>query len=347
MRLAPLLLLLLSATAPCPAAAQGDPTEARRHFDAGVQHFQDGRFREALDEFRDAYRIRPHPSVLVNVANCYMELRRPVDAAMMFERYLREAGDIDTERRAELERALGQARAAIATIDVQGPPGTVVFVDGDSIGRVPLRRPVEVNPGPHVIDLRHPNGSVRQERVELATGQAVTVDVTSAETPPPGPAPTTPTPRDPQPPDGSGNDPPAAFGPGDAPPEPEDDGGGLSVPIGTWVAGGVAVVALGLGIAFGATALSQQSEFDDIVRDIRSRPPGDPMIPELQAEGQAVADAQSSNALAADLMFVTAAVGAGVAVFFLITAPDDDNGGVAAAIAPARGGATLVLAGRL
>ena len=337
-----LFLLCALLVLPAVAAAQDDAARARQHFDAGVRHFQTGEFRQALDSFRDAYRIQPHPSVLVNIANCYMEIGRPVDAAQHFERYLRESGeDVDPEQRAEVERALGQARAAIATIDVTGAPGISVFVDGDAIGRTPLRRPAEVNPGPHVVEMRAPDGALRRDRVGVEPGQSLTID---AGTPPgtepprstegggglPGPGP--------GPSNRSAGEP---IGPGVAP--PPDEGGGLSVPVATWIAGGVAVVALALGVTFGAIALSQQSEFDDIARDIQSRPPGDPAIPDLQAEGRAVADAQAANALVADLMIITAVAAAGVAVVFLLTSDDDEAPTATAGIAPLPDGAALTL----
>ena len=338
-----LFLLFALLLAPASAAAQDDAAQARQHFDAGVRHFQSGEFRLALDEFRDAYRIRPHPAVLVNIANCYMEINRPVDAAQNFERYMREAGDVDPAQRADVERALGQARAAIATIDVTGGHGIAVFVDGDSVGRIPLRRPVEVNPGPHIVELRAPDGALRQDRVTLERGQALTIDAGA----PPSSEPPRPTESGGALP-GPGLGPSAGAGetaplgpPGE--PTPPDDDGGTSIPVATWIAGGLAVVALGLGVAFGAIALSQQSEFDDIARDIQSRPASDPAIPDLQAEGRAVADAQAANALVADLMFITAVAAGGVAVLFLLTS-DDDAPSTTASIAPLDRGAAFTLA---
>src|SRR5688572_7168726 len=112
------LVLLLAVAAPA-AEAQDTAAQARARFDAGVQLFQRADYTRALDAFRDAYRIRPHPAVLVNIANCYLNMQRPVEAALNFERYLREsAQNLDPARRTEVETALGRARTMIATIEV-------------------------------------------------------------------------------------------------------------------------------------------------------------------------------------------------------------------------------------
>src|SRR5690349_18880551 len=134
------VLALVTILSTASAEAQDQAAQARARFEAGVQLFQRNDFARALDAFRDAYRIRPHPTVLVNIANCYLNLQKPVEAAENFERYLRESGqNIEPARRTEVETALGRARTMIATIEVDAPPGTAVFVDGDQVGRTPLR----------------------------------------------------------------------------------------------------------------------------------------------------------------------------------------------------------------
>ncbi len=326
-RFASTVVLMAALVVPAHALAQDDAAEARRHFDAGVRLFQAGDFGRALDEFRDAYRIRPHPSVLVNMANCYVEMGRPVEASEHFERYLRESGEVAPERRAEVERALGQARAALGQVRVEGPPGSMIFLDGASMGQTPLSRPAEVNPGPHIVELRHPDGSVQEERVEVERGGSVTVHSRPGEEA--GTTHPTDTSR------GLGAPGPGAAESGPAPASaPPPSEGGLRVPLLTWVAGGVAVGALAVGIAFGAAALSQEAEFDDVVAEIHALPPDHPDIADLQADGEAVADAQRANALAADLFFVGAAAAAGVAVYFLVTGQDDEPPAATVGVGP-------------
>ena len=80
--------LLLSTVLIGTVHAQGADREvARRHFERGVALYEAENFDGALEEFRAAYEAQPHPSVLVNIANCYARTNRPVraisDARMM------------------------------------------------------------------------------------------------------------------------------------------------------------------------------------------------------------------------------------------------------------------------
>src|SRR5687768_3777957 len=85
-----------------PVSAQDAAEDARAQFDAGVAAFAEERYADALAAFKAAYELRPHPVVLVNIANCHMELGEPVEASALFERYLREA-DPDDRRRPDVE----------------------------------------------------------------------------------------------------------------------------------------------------------------------------------------------------------------------------------------------------
>src|SRR6478609_6664356 len=44
---------------------------ARQNFQTGVAAYQRGDFSVALEAFLTAYRLAPHPTVRVNIANCY------------------------------------------------------------------------------------------------------------------------------------------------------------------------------------------------------------------------------------------------------------------------------------
>ncbi len=328
------------------AAAQ----DARALFDSGVASFEAGRFEEALRSFEQAYATRPHPSVLVNIANCHLELGRPVEAAGYFERYLREAGNtIDQARRSQVERELANARVAIATLEVDAADGTVIQIDGRTAGATPLGRPIEVNPGPHAIDLRFPSGGAQHEELTFERGAARRLTGTATpepiETPPPVDQTTAPMPHD-VPPTETPRD-HETFGMGSRSDRVDDGGDEDEISPVVWVAGGASILCLGVGIAFGATALAQKDEFEGIAADIQSRTADDPMVATLQAEARAVDDARASNALTADLFFLGAAAAATVAVVVLVTdGDDDDDERVHATIAPTQDGAAIVANGR-
>ncbi len=170
-----LLLSAAAGTAPSVAWAQ-NPSEARVAFQEGVQNFGARRFAEALVSFQRAYRIRPHPSVMVNIANCYLALEQPLEAISWFERYLHDASGVTPEQRAQIERTVAEARQRLATLNIQAiPPGVEVYIDGTSIGVAPLRGPREVAAGPHVIEARASNGASAQYQARLDPGRSLTI----------------------------------------------------------------------------------------------------------------------------------------------------------------------------
>jgi tetratricopeptide (TPR) repeat protein len=159
------------------AQAQNASAEARAAFQEGVRQFSDRHFAEALEAFRRAYRTRPHPSVLVNIANCYLALEDPRQAISYFERFLGDpTNNASPQQRGEIQQALLNARRRLAQVQVfVQPAGAEVFVDGDLVGSAPLRRPLELGPGPHVIEARHQGSVTQQYQARLEPGAQLTI----------------------------------------------------------------------------------------------------------------------------------------------------------------------------
>ena len=168
--------LVLAVLSRCPRAV-AQTNEARAAFQAGVQAYAGQHYAEALESFRTAYRIRPHPSVLVNLANCYVALNRPQDAISTFERFLNDPTVTPSQQqRTEIATALAEARRHLATINVLVfPPGAEVYLDGDLAGTSPLRRPLQTGPGPHVIEARQAGGGTIQHQARVEGGGTVTL----------------------------------------------------------------------------------------------------------------------------------------------------------------------------
>ena len=161
-----LSVLCLSAAAiaviPCVAAAQTPPSaaarqEAGRHFRAGVQSYERGDYAAALAEFQRAYRIAPHHSVRVNIANCFLHLGRPIDALNHFESFIAEAtsaGGIPPQQRREVESQISELRGQIAEVSVRIDPSSVrdpiITVDGQTANASGV---VRMMSGRHVIEV--------------------------------------------------------------------------------------------------------------------------------------------------------------------------------------------------
>jgi hypothetical protein len=181
----PALLVVLLAIAPATALAQpteSTPTEpvemveARQRFDRGVEAYARHDFAGALGEFQRAYRLRPHPSVLVNLANCELELGRNLEAARHFEQFLRDSSDASPEQREEVERTLARAKAGLASLAfLITPAGSTITFDREALGQVDEQTPVTVSPGRHVVRAVLPGYLTAERIVTLDPGQRAEV----------------------------------------------------------------------------------------------------------------------------------------------------------------------------
>jgi len=115
--------------------------------------------------------------VLVNIANCYLALEDPRQAISYFERFLGDpTNNASPQQRGEIQQALLNARRRLAQVQVfVQPAGAEVFVDGDLVGSAPLRRPLELGPGPHVIEARHQGSVTQQYQARLEPGSQLTI----------------------------------------------------------------------------------------------------------------------------------------------------------------------------
>ncbi|MEZ4393524.1 MAG: hypothetical protein R3A48_20840 [Polyangiales bacterium] len=115
--------------------------------------------------------------MLVNIANCYLALEDPHQAISYFDRFLSDpTNNASPQQRQEIQQALLSARRRLAQVNVVViPAGAEVFVDGDLVGSAPLRRPVELGPGPHVVEARRAGAATQQYQARLEAGSQLTV----------------------------------------------------------------------------------------------------------------------------------------------------------------------------
>jgi hypothetical protein len=137
------------------ALAQEDREAARAEFERGRSAFEAGAFREALDHFQEAYRLAPHPNVRVNIANCYDQLDRPIEALVHFEHFLTEADRPPPAQRREVESAIARLRQRVGTLTLQiTPDGAQITIDGTETRRAPVAEPVRVVAGSHTVEVQ-------------------------------------------------------------------------------------------------------------------------------------------------------------------------------------------------
>ena len=112
-------VLLTVATSGQAWSGQGSDAErvrsARAHYEQAVSHYNLDEFAPALAEFREAYRLKPDPSFLFNIAQCHRKLGENAAALDFYRKYLRSLPD--APNRPEIERMIAELRERGAEAD--------------------------------------------------------------------------------------------------------------------------------------------------------------------------------------------------------------------------------------
>jgi hypothetical protein len=263
---AAVLISLLPHTVALPALAQpadNDATtvQARARFKEGVEAFDKGRYEEARLAFLQAYTLKKHPAVLLNLAQSTAKSNRPLEAAGYFKQYLKEATTATPQQKKDAETGLAEVRTKIGQISVVAPPGTEVTIDDQKVGTTPLEIQ-DVEPGQHTV-----KGGSQTVTVTAAVGQKTEARLFPSEKPAPPPPPAEPPPAQPAK--------PAEPAKPVEPPKPaEEKPGAFSAPDPMWpVYVGLGVTGVGAvgAILFGIFKSQAQSKADDVAADIRTK----------------------------------------------------------------------------
>ncbi|MCC6647949.1 MAG: hypothetical protein IT374_20580 [Polyangiaceae bacterium] len=268
--------------APARALAQEDPAvtaEARKRFQEGVRLFDEKKFELARAAFLQAYALKKHPDVLLNLAQAEMLSGKAFEAAGHFKEFLRDPATASHPKRAEAEKGLADARGRIGRIQIAvDVPDAELYLDGKKIGTSPLGEPLDVTPGPHVVEAKKGDkagsqgvmaaeGKITMAQLNLGGGGAVVAPVpVPAPKDEPKPAPPKDEPR-PAPPSEPAAD--ARFSTSGGDREKFMTWAKRS-PV-AWASGGAAVVGLGMFVLFTKAKGDATSNADDIKDQIKAR----------------------------------------------------------------------------
>jgi len=217
------------------AQASDQVTEvARQRYDEGVKAFDAGRYEDARAAFLQAYSLKRHPAVLLNLGQSELRSGHPEDAGNHLQQFLREHKTATPEQRAVAEKGVADAKKKAGFIVViVDATGADVSIDGTMVGKAPLLDPLFVTHGKHTLFASY-QGKSATVQVDAKPGTAAAANLIigvpgAAPAPAPAPAPATPTPAPaPQPaPTTPISTPPAQPAP--TPPAAEPGGVNLSV----------------------------------------------------------------------------------------------------------------------
>ncbi len=301
-------LFLAACAVPASAAAQGAPAPApapepddltklaRTKFMEGVAAFDAKKYNEARIAFLQAYALKRHPAVLLNLGQSELRLGMVEDGGNHLQQFLRDHKEASEDQKTAAREGISEAQRrtgfAIVIVNVDGAE---LFVDNAPIGTSPLLDPYFVKPGKHELRATKDGGTATTSfTAVLGSVTPVNITVAGAAAPPaPVPSPTpTPAPAQPvpapmpgamppypnpgaMPQPGMGPQPqPGMFGPQ----PPQGDTGGrrnffswyTDKPI-AWALTGVAGLGVIGTVGFGIGAGVKKSEADDVISQIQAQ----------------------------------------------------------------------------
>jgi tetratricopeptide (TPR) repeat protein len=161
-----------------PADAAGPDPQAQSHFEAGVAAYEEGRFRDAVERFKEADGLAPSALLSFNIAKVYERMADNRNALAYYRDYLRRLPGADnrrtvSERVNELEKALKATGVQQLTV-LSTPVGATVSIDNVSRGVTPWTG--ELIPGPHTLALRLVGYREVITEIELPADHAIDLD---------------------------------------------------------------------------------------------------------------------------------------------------------------------------
>lgn len=206
---ASLCLIPFALAWPSSAAAEAAPSHeasieerraaARKKYEAGVEAYEHGRYKDAVDAFLAADRLAPSAPLSFNVARAYERLGDGSSALRWYRDYLRRAPNAPNAE--EVRAIVRDLAAALAKKGVQQitilstPAGATVTIDGQPSGVTPWT--ADLPPGKHHVLLTYRGYADQEQTIELGASEPLDVTVhlePAQEAAPPSPQPAAPLP---------------------------------------------------------------------------------------------------------------------------------------------------------
>jgi iron complex outermembrane receptor protein len=118
--------LFIGASVVSVSAVADERSDARKHYSAGMVHYNLREYSAAADEFQAAYRLVPDPSFLYNLAQTHRLMGHERDALYFYQAYLRARPE--AENRADVDERIAKLKESIAAHNAEpsGPQKPVI-----------------------------------------------------------------------------------------------------------------------------------------------------------------------------------------------------------------------------
>jgi hypothetical protein len=266
--------------------------EAADHFERGVKLYEEQDWRAALIEFERAYSVKERYEVLYNAAQCHYQLQNYAGALTAFEKYLAKGGtQIPPAQRERVQTTIDDLRGRVARLVVVTDVSEAeVTVDDLAVGTTPLSSPIVVSEGRRKIAAKKAGYSSALRYVDVAGKDAIEVKLLLA---------------------------PVAL--------PETSHAAIRRPEGgrsiapAIAALSLAAVGIGVGTAFGITAVGNKNNLDLVCTGRACPPAAESQISTLRR-----------NAVVSTVGFSVGVFGVGAGIAYLLLVPSRATAGSAA-----------------
>lgn len=181
-------------------AGRGNEDAAKAAFSRGIRLSEDGQYEAARIEFERSLELKPTRSAAVNRAVCLRHLGRFEEALAAIRLILKEKTFAKGERES-LEREASSIEDLFGTLTITAPPDATILIDDVERGVSPLKGPLAIGTGVHLVAARRNGAVIASARVSVAAHTTrelvLTAGVAVAEEPKRpegGPAPANPPP---------------------------------------------------------------------------------------------------------------------------------------------------------
>lgn len=323
--LGPFLAAAFLVTAHAGAQTTADPAVAQALFDDAKHLMQAGKYDEACPKLVESQRLDPGGGTLVAIALCHEAQGKTATAWSDFTLAL---GEARKEHRAEREtlasdhvRRLEQKLVRVRVV-VAKAAGVQVRRNEEVVGEAQWGTPIPIDPGTYRFEASAPGAKTWHTQVDISgEGRTIEVAIPDLERLPEAPPPPV------APPVAAPQVPPQAPPP---PPPIEAPPRSTRSATFTWglVAGGVGVVALGVGAGFGVDASSKW-------QDSKTQCPGRVCTSNAS---QATSNAAGTSADLSTAFFVAGAVGVAASAALLLWPSHDGSARARVDVSPMVGG---------
>ncbi len=183
------VLLGLGLWAPMAAGAEAASGVALQTFEDGRRLYEQGLFAEALRSFQASLSLQASPNTRLYIARCYRGVGKVASAHAAFRLASREAEDrvastadqryVATGKSASREADELASRVPHLALSLRLSPASAdavpdtarLTIDGEALPRVAWAKDLELDPGPHVIELGGDGVVASRSEIALAEGE--------------------------------------------------------------------------------------------------------------------------------------------------------------------------------